>query len=134
MREVARRMKAADSPEEEAAARTARKVLEEGGGRPTLEMPADLRFLAERELEQDRKLKLAYATWLRWLLVGQLVTADLVFTVYAWAGRGWHLDTSVIDAWLGATVVQVVGIVLVVTRHLFPQRDKRSAPAGPEPT
>jgi hypothetical protein len=29
----------------------------------------------------------------------------------------------VIEVWLAATVVQVVGVVAVVTRHLFPKPD-----------
>jgi hypothetical protein len=86
----------------------------------------------EKELKQDRELKLSYATWLRRLLAAQLAIADLVFVAYAWAGREWHLDPAVIDIWLGATVVQVVGIVLVVTRHLFPQRDRVALSPKPE--
>jgi hypothetical protein len=31
----------------------------------------------------------------------------------------------VIEVWLAATVVQVVGVVAIVTRHLFPVRDRR---------
>jgi hypothetical protein len=68
-------------------------------------------------------------TWLRRLLGAQLAIADIVFVVYAWAGKNWELDSSVIDIWLGATVVQVVGVVLVVTRHLFPQRDRHGCVA-----
>jgi hypothetical protein len=86
-------------------------------------MPDGLRFLSEKEREQDRRLKLSYATWLRRSLAIQLLIADAVFVAYAWAGRGWNLEPLVINVWLGATVVQVIGVVLVVTRHLFPQRD-----------
>jgi hypothetical protein len=50
-----------------------------------------------------------------------------VFVAFAWAGQDWHLSTAVIDVWLAATVVQVVGIVLVVTRNLFPDRDAKPA-------
>jgi hypothetical protein len=107
----------------EVAARAAREVLDAGEVRASAELPHGLRFLHEKELEQDRQLKLSYATWLRRLLAGQLAVADIVFVVYAWVGRRWKLEPIVIDIWLGATVVQVVGIVLVVTRHLFPQRD-----------
>jgi hypothetical protein len=101
-----------------------RHILEAGEGRASEEMPDGLRFLREKEQEQDRELKLSYATWLRRSLAGQLVIADAVFVVYAWAGKHWNLEPIVINVWLGATVVQVVGVVLVVTRHLFPQRDR----------
>ena len=102
---------------------TARRLLEAGESYASPDMPEDLRFLREKEQQQDRQLKLSYATWLRRSLTTQLVVADLVFVVYAWAGRRWDLEPGVVNVWLGATVVQVVGTVLVVTRHLFPQRD-----------
>lgn len=86
-------------------------------------MPEGLRFLHEKERKQDRELKLSYATWLRRSLTTQLIVADLVFVVYAWVGKKWVLEPVVVNVWLGATVVQVIGVVLVVTRHLFPQRD-----------
>jgi hypothetical protein len=47
--------------------------------------------------------------------------------VFAWVGADWDLPAGVIEVWLGATVVQVVGIVLIVTRHLFPNRDGKPA-------
>jgi len=107
----------------QAAAEAAKALLASGRTEQSPELPEAYSHLAEKELVQDRQLKLAYANWLRWLLCAQLGIADAVFVVYAWAGRKWHLDAAVIDVWLGATVVQVVGIVLVVTRHLFPLRD-----------
>ena len=58
----------------------------------------------------------------------EIVIANAVFIAFAWAGEKWKLETAVIDVWLGATVVQVVGIVLVVTRHLFP--DRNGKPGG----
>ncbi len=64
-----------------------------------------------------------YAKGILWLLRLEILIANAVFIVFAWAGENWNLETAVIDVWLGATVVQVVGIVLVVTRHLFPDRD-----------
>ena len=56
--------------------------------------------------------------------------ADAVFVVFAWAGRGWELPPGVIEVWLAATVVQVVGVVAIVTRHLFPNRDGSEASAA----
>jgi len=115
----------------EAAAEEANLILKAGGASASAEMPDGLKFLPEKELQQDRELKLSYATWLRRLLAVQLAVADVVFVVYAWAGRGWDLQPAVIDVWLGATVVQVVGVVLVITRHLFPQRDRAVPSSGP---
>jgi hypothetical protein len=56
------------------------------------------------------------------LLGAQFVVADAVFVALAWAGWSWALPAGVIEVWLAATVVQVVGVVAIVTRHLFPGR------------
>lgn len=79
--------------------------------------------LARRDKAQDIELKRTYARWLLILMAAQLLVADAVFVVYAWAGVDWKLTPGVINVWLGATFVEVVGIVLVVTRYLFPRRD-----------
>jgi hypothetical protein len=42
---------------------------------------------------------------------------------FAWIGENWDLSSGVIEVSFGATVVQVVGIVFIVARHLFPNRD-----------
>lgn len=51
------------------------------------------------------------------------MVADVVFVAFAWAGQGWDLTPGVAEVWLAATVAQVVGVVAIVTRHLFPNRD-----------
>jgi hypothetical protein len=72
---------------------------------------------------QDIQLKKSYAMALLRLVAGQLFVADVVFIVYAWAGRDWDLDPGVIQFWLGATIVELIGVALVVTQYLFPKRD-----------
>lgn len=57
-------------------------------------------------------------------MVAQLAAADAGFFLYAELGRDWDIEASIMHVWLGATVVEVVGIVLVVTRYLFPRRDQ----------
>lgn len=107
---------------------------------PTDELPDDLKYLEERERAQGltlRKLfaeqghgrRQRYAGWILWLLGAQLVIADAVFVVFAWAGRSWDLTPGLIEVWLAATVVQVVGVVAIVTRHLFPSSGRREANA-----
>jgi hypothetical protein len=76
---------------------------------------------------QDIKLKKSYAKWLLILVAAQLALADTVFIAYAWAGRSWQLDGGVIEVWLVATLVELIGIVLVVTQYLFPRRDRTPA-------
>lgn len=131
------------SPDPEAAAKAAAKdeikeALQTGAVRESAGLPEHLRHLSERnqaqEIELSRKfaeqeydLRRMYARGILWLLGAEIVIANVVFVVYAWTGEHWKLETAVIDVWLGSTVVQVVGIVMVVTRHLFPDRDDKSA-------
>lgn len=86
---------------------------------------------AERELDQDLQLRQlfaeqahglrqSYGERLLWLLGAQFLIADAVFVAFAWIGQRWAVPSGVIEVWLAATVVQIVGVVAVVTRHLFP--------------
>ena len=54
------------------------------------------------------------------LMVIQIIAADVVFVLYA-VNNDWHLPVAAITGWLAATVIQVVGVVLVVTQGLFSQ-------------
>jgi hypothetical protein len=71
-------------------------------------------------LRQLLNLRDDYAKWFRRILAAQLAVADIVFIIYAWAGVGWDVPTAAISAWLGAVVIQVIGIVMVITKGLFP--------------
>ncbi len=106
------------------------------------EMPVEFRHLSERErfqrlalqrmfAVQEHELRQSYADWIIRVLGAQLFVADLVFVALAWAGWNWELSSGVIEVWLAATVVQVVGVVAIVTRHLFPNRDRGEAHAWP---
>jgi len=53
----------------------------------------------------------------------QLAFADLIFLVYVVFGEALRPDAGVMQAWLAATVVQVIGLVYAITRSLFPRRD-----------
>jgi glutathione S-transferase len=101
-------------------------------------LPERLRHLDEEEraqglslrqlfAEQEHGLRQKYGDWIIWLLGAQFVIADAVFVAFAWIGRSWDLPPAVIEVWLVATVVQVVGVVAIVTRHLFPNRDRSEA-------
>lgn len=125
---------ASPPPEVAAAEGEIHKALESGSAREATALPPHLRHLPERDqaqeielkgkaAEQEYDLRRMYAKGILWLLRIEILIANAVFIVFAWAGENWNLKTAVIDVWLGATVVQVVGIVLVVTRHLFPDRD-----------
>ena len=53
------------------------------------------------------------------LMVAQLLIADAAFYLYGFE-NGWHIPTAAITAWLAATVIQIVGVVLVIAKNLFP--------------
>ena len=89
------------------------------GARPLPEMD----YLDRLDREQDIHLKRMYARGLFFILGLQLVIADCLVYLYAGIGKGWDVPSDVINVWLGATVVQLIGVVLVVTRYLFPHRD-----------
>jgi hypothetical protein len=103
-------------------------------------LPVHLEHLEEREraqglalrqlfAEQEHGLRQSYAEWIIRVLGAQLLIADAVFIIFAWAGRNWELSSGVIEVWLAATVIQIVGVVAIVTRHLFPNRDRGEASA-----
>ncbi len=131
-------------PEKEQAEQSAKRILEEGAASDAPAMPEALRFLAEKAQLQEIELKKEYATQeielretyakgLLAILAVELVVVNVIFWVYAEKGRNWNIPEGVIQIWLGATVVQIVGVVTVVTRYLFPNRDSRPEPP-PLPT
>jgi hypothetical protein len=88
------------------------------------EVVSNLPFYEERRRERilDMLLKRWYAIVLLLLLGIQIIVVDVVLVGYAWKGVAWRVEPLVIDIWLGATVIEVIAVVLVVTHHLFPSR------------
>ncbi len=117
-----------------------RRILNEGSAHEAPAMPAEYQHLEEQlklqEIRIKRKyakqeidLRRKYAKGLLTVLAAQLCVADLVFVIFAWAGEHWQLSDGVIQIWLAAVVVQVIGVVTVVTQHLFPRRDGKPSDA-----
>lgn len=124
------------------AAQTAQRLLAEGAASDTVEMPEDYKYLPEKlkaleirlkegYAEQEIGLREAYAKGLLLVLAVELIVVNVLFWLYAEKGKNWDIPDGVIQIWLGATVVQVVGIVGVVTRYLFPRRDNGSDATPP---
>jgi hypothetical protein len=90
-------------------------------------LPPPKEIIERQGLLEDLNLKKRYGRWLLRLVTFQLLLADVVFVVYAWAGKDWNLPSSVIYAWLSATFVELVGVVFVVTQYLFPKRGPGSS-------
>jgi hypothetical protein len=97
--------------------------------------------LAEHEAEQrslaNQKAKnlLAYGKVYAYgamIAMGvQILIADVAFYWYGYehvtGGYRWQIPAGAIQVWLGATVVQVIGIVLVIARSLFPSDSESKA-------
>ena len=110
------------------------RILTDGKAHEAPEMPIEYRHLDEQlrlqEIElkrvyakQEIELRRNYARGLLLILTVQIVVADVVFWVFAEAEH-WHLSDGVIQVWLAAAVVEVIGVVAIVTRNLFPRRDR----------
>jgi hypothetical protein len=81
--------------------------------------PADVR----QDFQQDISLKRMYAKWLLVAMSIQIGFANLGFFLYG-GYNGWGIEAAVMQVWLSAAVVQVIGIVYVIARYLFPRRDQ----------
>jgi hypothetical protein len=74
------------------------------------------------DLQQDRALKKTYAKWFIGILIGQLVIMNLVFLA---TGMDYlHFEQWGLNLYMGGTLLEVFGIVLVITKNLFPQKGK----------
>jgi hypothetical protein len=83
--------------------------------------PRSLEEVRIQDHHLDVRLKGLVARWSVGAMIGQLVVADTVFVIYAWVGYDWQIEPSVILGWLSATVVEVIGIVVIIAQYLFPR-------------
>lgn len=99
---------------------------------PAVREPAEdmgsMAQLAVRDYQQDIELKRKIGTWALIGAAAQIVAADAVFIAYAIANH-WDIPPSTIQFWLGAAVVEVIGVLLVIARSLFPAQGKSNAGA-----
>jgi hypothetical protein len=91
-----------------------------------LEAEADLlgeRVAAEKE---NRRLRFGIAIAALVVMALQVLAANGIFAWYGIAAQ-WAVPSSAITAWLGATVVEVVSVVLVIVNYLFPAERRKFA-------
>ncbi len=50
----------------------------------------------------------------------QLIVVNAGFMIYSWKGFDWAPPDGVVQVWLTATFVQIVSVVVVITKSLFP--------------
>ena len=77
--------------------------------------------LATESKRHDLRLRKRVGTFAIIGVSAELLIANLVFVLYAWQGEQWKIPIGAIDVWLSATVIQVIGILYVITNYLFPK-------------
>lgn len=100
-----------------------RDLVTSGAGERVENLPPSSNVLSRKDKEQDIWLKRSYGIALLIVLILQVGAADYLFYRYADEGRNWGIEASVMQAWLAATVIEIVGIAAIVVRYLFPRRD-----------
>lgn len=77
--------------------------------------PMEQEDIDDRRL--DRALREKYAKWFVWILIGQLVAMNLVFLLQGVSFVVY--DAITLRIYMGGTLAEVFGVVLVITRYLF---------------
>ncbi|MBO9490351.1 hypothetical protein J7384_08260 [Endozoicomonas sp. G2_1] len=68
----------------------------------------------------DRELKKSYARWFVYILIGQLIVMNIAFFC---VGFGWlSFDEWSLNLYMGGTLAEVFGVILVITKNLFPTK------------
>lgn len=86
---------------------------------PLTELPPETQVKLD-DLKQLTRLKRIYGFWILGLMGGQLVVVNAGFLLYTALGYDWAPPTGAVQLWLTATFVQIVSVVVVITRSLFP--------------
>jgi hypothetical protein len=90
---------------------------------PTLaEHETEMRRLSNEKIRNELGFGKIYAYGAMTTMAGQVLIADAAFYLYGNA-KQWILPVGAIQVWLAATVVQVIGVVLVIAKSLFPSLD-----------
>jgi hypothetical protein len=78
------------------------------------------------EAEQKNKLRIILFSVVLLLLIIVELSAVLTFWHYMAYGVHWNPPAATLNIWLSVTVVQVVGLVAVIVRYLFPPGSSRN--------
>ncbi len=71
-----------------------------------------------KDLKTDRELKKSYAKWFIFILVGQLLSMNIIFIS---VGFGYlKFDEWSLNLYMGGTLAEVFGVIIVITKSLFP--------------
>lgn len=81
-----------------------------------------LEYQKVQNIESDRELKKLYAYWFIGILISQLLIMNSIFIG---VGMGWFVFTDhVLKLYMGGTLLEVFGVVVVITKNLFPKINK----------
>jgi hypothetical protein len=99
--------------------------------------PNDERFQEEkRELDleaqrtgiigarSDIEAKRTAAKRTFWMVASWIVAVFVLLLLQGFGYRGFHLSDNVLLAAIGSTTANVIGMLLIVLRHLFPSKGK----------
>jgi len=67
--------------------------------------------------KEDRALRKTYGRVLLWVLVGELIAFTLMFYLNAFGLV--KIDPVVLGTWIGALVIEVIGLVVAIAKGLF---------------
>jgi len=89
--------------------------------------PKSLNPIEQENLDRrrsDRKLRETYAKRFLLFLAAQLIVMNIVFVA---TGLGWlkYKNRWTLELYMGGTLAEVFGIVVIVTRSLFPSQDSK---------
>jgi hypothetical protein len=73
-----------------------------------------------KDLEALTELKQRYGKWILILMGAQLAVVNAGFLLYAGLGYDFKPPENIVQVWLVATFVQIVSVVVVITKSLFP--------------
>lgn len=105
----------------EEVAKRLRLVLENKNEVHELEKLDPLTEAKVHDQKTDTGLKKLYAYWFIGILIGQLLIMNGIFIA---TGRSWlHFqDPTHLNLFMGGTLAEVFGVVLVITRYLFSKK------------
>ena len=82
--------------------------------------------LENRRLKGENKLRRRLGTAAIVFVAVQLGVCDIGFAAYVIYSivKGWAIPNNVILGWMAASLVEIIGILWVIARSLFPFRDE----------
>ena len=87
------------------------------------------RSIRQARAHQENRWRGVYALVLLIAMTGQIVFADWVFFRFL-TENSFHIESAIFIAFFTSVVAEVIGLVLAVTRSLFPNTDGASAGVG----